>query len=225
MPSTLAANALTTYDAVRSALGLASVEGDPRRVELERLINMASASLEELAHREFHRGAAVVENHRAEGGQYLYLRRRPVVSVTSVQHLDPEDGTVDETIASASYWADLESGCLFRADGWPDDRLAAGVTGDPVGTAPRTIRVTYTGGWITPSQAIPAENTGGTSLGTRDLPYDVEDAVIRCVVSAASRYGQDETVGFANNVNVSRSWSGSAQKHLEQVARRYFRGK
>jgi hypothetical protein len=89
----------------------------------------------------------------------------PVTAVASVVLLD-ESGSVLDSYASTDYAIDLEHGELWRSGGWVDG-------GMPI------YRVTYTAGYITPSQA-----------GTRDLPWDLEEACLRGVAMLWHASGQ-----------------------------------
>lgn len=218
---TLDAGALTTYAEVAARLGETSTGA--RRAVLESLVNEVSAEFAALANREFHRApvaAPAVELLEARGGRDLFVRRAPIVSVSLVEHLSPSGTGTLATITD--YYLDQELGCLFRPQGWYDDRPEIGI--ESVGQfAPRTMRVTYVGGYITPYQA--STDYPGGSLGTRNLPADIEAVVIRAVVSASTRVGQDSSVSFGTNVNVSRTWGDAAQNDLRRVAQRYNRGR
>jgi hypothetical protein len=218
---TLDAGALTTYEQIAARLGLDSACA--RRDVLESLINEVSAEFAALANRELQYAPVAdpaVEIIEARGGRDLFVRRAPIVSVSLVEHLSPSSGTALETITD--FYLDQQLGCLHRPQGWSDDRVAVGI--ESVSQfAPRSLRVTYVGGYITPYQAS-ADWPGGT-LGTRSLPADIEAVVIRAVVSASTRVGQDANVSSGTNANVSRFWGDAVQQDLRRVAQRYNRGR
>lgn len=186
----LIAGALTTVRELESELGL-DAGTDVRAVE--RAINAASAEVARIAERVLHRVSGAVDRVEGHGGSLLVLPRAPVAAISAIAVLADDGSTVEETYDATSYdLQDADAGIVFRAMGWPwTATRRAGVSGAPVAGSERaSIRVTYTAGWITPYQA---SATGG-SVGTRDLPYDLEEA---CLIAAVTRYrgrGRDRAV-------------------------------
>lgn len=186
----LNADALTTVRELESELGL---EPGTQTRAVERAINAASAEVARIAERVLHRVSGVVDRVEGHGGSHLVLPRAPVVSITSIVRLADDGTTTEETYDATSYdLEDADAGIVFRAMGWPWTATRRdGVSAAPVAGSERaSLRVTYTAGWITPYQA---SATGG-SVGTRDLPYDLEEA---CLIAAVTRYrgrGRDRAV-------------------------------
>lgn len=186
----LTVQALTTVRSLEEELDL---EPGTDSGALERAIKAASAEIARVTGRVLYRVADAVDRVASYGGYELLVPRAPIVSVTSVERLGDDGTSVEETYATSTYHiSDSDAGILYRSSGWPwTSSQRSGVTNLPVAGQERpSIRVTYTAGWITPYQA---SATGG-SVGTRDLPYDLEEA---CLIAAASRYrsrGRDRAV-------------------------------
>lgn len=221
----LTAIALTTVPELESELGV--TPGTEVRA-LERAIMAASAEVARVAGRALHRVAGAVDRVKGYGGARLVLPRAPVVSIASIAEL-ADDGTVSETYDATSYELEsAEAGIVYRAIGWPWTLTAAsGVDGGGVAGSERaSLRVTYTAGWITPWQADPAYPGG--ALGTRDLPWDLEDAVIQAAVTRYRGRGRDaavkserlgeEAVTYAD-VSQGGSWLPPAAYRVAQAYR------
>lgn len=164
-------SALTTVARMESELGISSASA-----VLEPLIEEASASFQRECGRNFYRGSAVVEKVKGSGGSRLSLRRHvPLVSITSIV-LD--DGDTSSTVSASDYEIeDASAGFVRRISGrWAfTGQASTDITRDLLaGTEEPLYVVTYAGGYITPKQ-----EDGGD--GTRDLPYDIERAVIDMV--------------------------------------------
>lgn len=172
----LAANALTTVATMESELGLAA--GSATTL-LERYINTASAAIERWLGRDLRRETRT-EKYRAPRGARLLLRTVPVASIT---------GITDDGVALPADSYAIESagaGILFAPGGWPnrDPFVPRSIAGDVmVGLGQATLEVTYVAGYVLPNDS-----------GTRDLPYDIEEA---CILTVTSRYrsrGRDRTI-------------------------------
>ena len=183
----LAAHALTTLASVQEVVGTA-IDTD----RIERAIMAVSEAFAKYTGRELHYGANVADFLAGNGQEDLYLRRRAIVSVSSVyinsdaQTVATLDGSllpgalVMETVYRSSTLDAL--GILKRFGRWP---ISCGVWGDLTGQPNLSdrgtnIRVVYSGGYITPQQA-----TDGA--GARTLPYDIEEACIREVTGRLVR--------------------------------------
>lgn len=181
--------AFTTVATMRDELGLADSSQDAR---LERYILQASAAIEGYCDREF-RKTATTERLQASGTTRLVLARRPLVSIASIV-MD------DETLDTDGYEIqDADAGIVYREDGWPRiDAVVAGSIGlDPIaGTAKADIVATYTGGYVLPNDAT----------GTRNLPYDIEQACILTVTSLYRGRGRDRSVASKATGDASISY-------------------
>ena len=178
----LASNALTTLDAVKGELSIEPSDSSDD-VLLERYINVASNAAEEHCGRRFVFTVVVAENVRGFGTQRINILRAPIVSVSEIRWtfpgldptlVDPNDFEID---------GDGEAGLIYRAGGWPWAVSGIGaITNQPLpGTERYNIEVDYSGGFVTPQQEI--DTAGGPSPLTRNLPFDLEDAIIQMVTN------------------------------------------
>lgn len=183
-------SALTTWPVVQAALGHSDAAQQART---ERLIDSVSVAMAQEIGRTVQRTAGIVERHGSDGFPRLFLRRLPVSSISAIVRL-AQDGSIAETFTTTSYEIENASlGWVYREGGWP-------ATGEPKGGftpgiqsrgPPReSIRVTYTAGYITPYQS----STEGGAVGTRDLPFDLEEACIQSVIALANRYGSEHNI-------------------------------
>lgn len=178
-------NALTTYATVKAELGLPD---DTKQSIVERLINAASDAIERYCMRKFQQ-ATVTDTLRPSGTQRLVLLQTPVISITSIS----DDGS---TVDSGSYTLEnANAGIVYSDTAWasndswtPDATAPERVNG----TGKRSLSVVYVGGYVLPND-----------VGTRTLPYDLEQACIDTVVSLYRRRGERlgikaESVGDAS---------------------------
>lgn len=173
MPSILTNCALTTWATIKTELGLA----DADQTNAERLINVASTAIEGYCGRHFDKATVTSEIYVATGMQRLILERTPIVSISSIT----DDGTA---IAASDYAIeDAALGFVWSDVGWAteDEIILGSVSRREIpGSSERLLKVTYIGGYVTPNLT-----------GTRDLPYDIEQACIETVCSLWRRRGVD----------------------------------
>lgn len=181
--------ALTTLATAKDELGISDTSQDDR---IERCILQASAACQGFTDRDF-RKESTVERLQASGTRRLVLGRTPLASITSVV-------VDDETLDATEYEIeDAAAGLLYRENGWPriDAVVVGSIARDPIaGTAKRDVVVTYTGGYVLPND----------SSGTRDLPYDVEQACVLTVVSIYRGRGRDRAVASKGTGDASVSY-------------------
>ena len=196
---TLSARALTTVATVLDELGMKPGDVDVKR-RLERLIEAASAFVVTRCGRELVCEAGIVEKLRGRGSVRLVLARRPVVSIASI--------VVDDVAVDASEYSieNADAGEVFRRAGWAwSAQMQPGLS---YHRAPRTeepnIVATYTGGFVTPNQV----ELG--AFATRTLPADLEDIVVRLVVSRWHGMGTDQRVKSEAVMSASVTYSSSA---------------
>lgn len=170
----LAANALTTLDAVKDELGITVDTYDDY---LTRKINVASSAIEDYCDRSFGK-AVVTETFRAEGQLTFVVSRRPIVEVTAVKYDDVEIGDENYKIEDAA------AGVIRLLYGAADMSLRArSVTADRLaGTARKLYAVTYTGGYVLPKDPEPT------------LPAAIDEACVQQVVSEYRQRGRDRAV-------------------------------
>lgn len=161
----LATNALTTSENVIAyAQGVGEAIPVEHVLTVEFIINAISAAVEEFCRRKLAKATYTSELHTGLANQqYLYPHQWPIVSVASVK-LDGTAVTEDTDYAAidTSKWVKhkISSGvwvALFLGDTWESD--------------PKGIELTYDAGYILPGKT-----------GTRDLPYDLEQAAIKLVL-------------------------------------------
>lgn len=171
---------------VTAATELSISPGDPR---LPRYISVASAAVRSyLARPQLHYSAAYVDKIAGLSRARLILSLTPVRSITSV--VAPDGSTVPSTEYEID---DANLGFLMRITGWPyTGRLRPGLLwSDPdMGTERKSWVITYAGGWVTPAQA----SSSGWSGPDRDLPHDIEEAVLQTCVGLYRRGGVDQMI-------------------------------
>lgn len=217
----LADSALTTLSVVKNELGITNSNSDSY---LERQINTYSRIFQAATGRPWHRDDEYTQKVKSTGDTRLHLERRPVRSVSEVK-------VKGDTIDPSGYEIEnADKGYLRRIDQrW--EHTAAGrrrVEGYATHHELR-VDVTYDGGYVTPKQV-----DDGT-FSTRDLPHDIEQAVIDSVVNAYARKGkpsnvESESIGPASvsyhvpdeadqtvqGMTVSQSFQGAVQRYKDR---------
>lgn len=187
----LAANALTLLATLKTELGETTSSYD---AVLERLINVASDAIENYCNRNFSYLSIVDERVKGWGTQRIFLARTPVVTLTSVVF---EGATVDST---AYYLEDPDTGVLFREGGWEwsaAPQVYVTIPGQLPGTEEGIYLATYEGGYITPNQ-----------VGTRTLPFDLEEACIATAVQAWRNRGKYQNLQTESQAQEDATWRG-----------------
>lgn len=176
-------NALTTLAAVEQMIPdytKGASAGDDSR--LTRFINAASRLFAQVADRKFHRKSGHEERVRAYGTPELYVSEfLPIDSIDSIEW--NVAGTSDEVDADNYEIFNAETGYIHADGVWSDTGLRQSgiVQGVKAGAQRPIYLVTYTGGWITPKQ----DDDG---VGTRDLPADIEQAILDQVTFMEDRH-------------------------------------
>jgi len=172
----LAANALTL---VATAEGDLSIASGGATALLERYINTASMAIEAYCQRLFQK-ATRTERVAHSRARRLVLRNTPLVSITSITN----DGTAVDT---GDYEIEDEAAGLVLGDSiWvPKDHVVADSLAQDVvpGTGERLLTIVYVGGYVLPNDA-----------GTRNLPYDIEEACLLTVASLYRARGADRRI-------------------------------
>lgn len=179
--------ALTSYDALLRELGLDDDLGN--RTAIAPAILAVSDRIARFCSRQLHFSTQVVEYHKGYGRNTLLLNRPPIVEITSIVI----DDRVNSEIAVDSdmyYVEDAEIGRVRSFTPWPcTGLLRPGIEYMRVaGSEVPMIKVTYSGGWVTPIQA---ENDPTL---TRNLPTDLEQLALDAMVSVYRNRGRDRSV-------------------------------
>lgn len=180
----LATNALTTVATVEDELGIASSTETAR---LERMINIASAAAESYCDRVFYRDTAIAEKVEGTDGPLMFLSRGPVHSITSVVYLTTTLDTTEYEIRDSGGHEQT----IYNLNGsWRRGSIRRNDTSQTqvAGFERYGYTVTYDAGWYTPKQ------DDDDVTVTRDLPYDIEGAVIAMVSFLRRSMGRDPTL-------------------------------
>lgn len=149
---------LTTLTSVQNELGV-----DDDGPLLTALIDRASDIIKEYTGRTFAQ-ETVEEKRGSPGERFMYLSRRPIVSIDSIEH--DGDAVTDYEIL------DHGKGLLYREDGFTGTRLyKTYITDLPMGYEDPDWKITYTAGYVLPGNK------------NRDLPHDIEFAAMQLVKS------------------------------------------
>lgn len=215
--------ALTTYETARDVIGLGNDSPTASQGHIERIINAVSEAMAKAANRPFVRATVTGERHGSNGGPRLFLRRTPVVSVSSVTTVAGDGSTVVTTFDATSYYIeDAESGFLVTRDLWCGTQFypeSGGVDMVLPDEPERSIRVSYVGGYITP-ELVRLDGLEVTPVGlVRTLPYDLEEACLASVASVLRRSGQDRNVVSESTQTVNRAWRESSDMLTAETLR------
>lgn len=185
---------LTTLATIRQAVPrLASVSD----AEVSRLITEASSVIESYCNRQFGQ-ATFTETHNISGGARVFLRQRPIVSITSIVTGLP-NGSV--TLDPSRYTFDARTGEVrgVASNQWfPND---GGYPPDPFGWGFQAIQVVYVAGYGTVPGAVSgrclavvnraaaglANMPGMTSKTLGDLSYGFVDWSMFTTLTADDR--------------------------------------
>jgi hypothetical protein len=209
----LSAASLTTLATLKAELGEASSTHDS---VLERLIEVASEACARYCNRTLHYAATVAERVPTFGGQILFLKRTPIVSITSIEALGSglDAAGSGVTLDAASYTVkDAGAGTVFRLAGWRDSarwplgwvsNIAITSMNRERGTEDLATLVTYSGGYVTPGQ----HGTGNPPLA-RNLPFDLEQVAIELTTSLWRRRGQFMRLNEETEDAAGTPWPGA----------------
>lgn len=153
---------------------------------LTRMILAASQRVESHVGRKLTYREGLVEKYQDQDyDRYLLIKNYPIRLVQKIERLD-DDGAVIEIVPSADYEVDEALGSIFhRRSSWYDGgrTLWPDVSHPPFRSNSRPHwKVTYDAGYYGPGQ--------GTE-GTRDLPYDIEQAALIYAKSSYLNRDQD----------------------------------
>ena len=212
-------NALTTPETVSDELGL-PIHLDPDEYRrISRYINIASAVFQGEIGYEIHRQEDAVSTvSQPRGSRKLVVTKHaPITEVKSIKLGDTEfDASTYKIVDEWHGWIER------RAASWPSTEYSQnGIRQYTHGEASR-YELTYDCGYVTPQQAIDDPTL------TRDLPYDIEQAVITYACFLHQRAGQDMGVSSKSTQDWSVSYdtahavppifTGTVNKYRRMVA-------
>lgn len=177
----LSQTALTEVAQVQAVVGSAYATA-----RIEQLINAVSGAVERYCGRAFAYQALTTdapEYYQGTGRTHLWVRRYPIVTVTRVRI----NGTA---VTDYDLTADLrEQGALYRLSGWPQVAANFGDLTEDTDLSQQSypIDLVYAAGYILPQYDQVEHETYNPSTAARNLPYDLEEAVIRAVAESLSR--------------------------------------
>ena len=171
-------NALTTLDTANAELGYNTGEDATRDTRIIRYINAGSQLFETMCGKKFFHVAD--ETTRVRGFNDPRLVVSGHLPLSSVNKIEYKDGDSTTLIDADDYRIeDADKGFIERTDGNNWSSTAHNETNVSTHFVPGSERywyyVTYTGGYVTPHQ-----QAHGT-FASRDLPHDIEEAVIQYV--------------------------------------------
>lgn len=189
-------NALCTLEEVKQTLALmATSEYDAR---LERLILAVSEHVERVCGRSFRKTAIVGEKFKGFGTARLYVARPPIDTgaSTSISFDGSALASDDFTIEDAT------AGMIYREGGFA--WTAPSVTGanyEPLAGQEQSLwTISYTGGYVLPNDTV----------GTRSLPYAIEEIAIQAVVASYNSRTRDRSVRSESLMSWSASYDDAA---------------
>lgn len=182
---------LLTVEEVAAYLDMPNTDD---RTELSRLIDAAQKSIERLTNRSLATAATYTEYHDGGSGR-VYVKRPPIVSITSVT----DDAQYGSRSILATNWIDGtdDNGANYEAgivELWNlESQFAPGRS---------QVKVVYVGGWTTTT-----------------IPDDLRDAWIRLV---ALWYDTPERDGVVRSADGTQWAEGQVPPNLLQVIKAYW---
>lgn len=162
---------LTTLAAVKAELNLSVSTFDSY---LNNTISIVSDDLASRCNRTFYYTKNIVDNVSGFASVRLRTKRAPI------DLTQPISVVFDSAALDPSIWKveSAENGFIYNKTGWYwTAPLLPNVQQDPYGGQENSLyQITYSGGWVTPQQAL--DNPLDPILSVRTLPFDVEQAAI-----------------------------------------------
>lgn len=184
-----------------------------------RWIREGSDLLRSMAHRQFYWTTGYTERTRAHGSDEIYVRDHVPIDAISKIERQNDPSTSATTVDSDSYEATSDGlGTIRRVHGlWSTTATRRGgpVGGPQPGTEQPILKVTYDGGWKTPEQA-------NQNVGARDLPWDVESAILSHVELQWHSDGQNPNIESLSMADGSITYRGTeTTERMSQIADEY----
>lgn len=158
--------------------------------ELTAIIVETSYDLAHRCNRDFYYASNFVENVSGQATPYLTVKRHTPIDITKPVSIVFDAALYDPNVYSIST-RDARLGRIFNRTGWYWTALfLPNVQMDPfTGYSNPLYQVTYSGGFVTPQQAL--DNPTDPVLGTRTLPFDLERACLDWCVARWALRGQN----------------------------------
>ena len=181
---------LTSIDAVKLTLDLSGVSKDNL---LEDLIRAASDWVSRYCGRTFGK-EEVTEKVVGKGVPEILLSRTPIVSISEVLYKGSvQDGVVIQ---------DSQAGIVFLDTGFTSSEISFNtITPHPSSYGREDWSFTYEGGYVLPSWFVTGEE--------RNLPYDLERAVINLVKTSYHKVDIDETLKSYRIGDTTITWANA----------------
>jgi len=191
-------NALTTLSVAKGELGSTSASDD----QIRRWINEASDLLERQCNRRFYHATEHVERVSGYAGHTLLVSDH--VPVDQIREIVYDTGTTTETVDASDYEViESDKGKIRRKQGeWRDTRARRTEIDTTLvpGTDQPLYRITYDGGYVTPEQAANSQSLD------RDLPHQIERAVLKFVAMRNAQAGNNPNVEDVSMSNADISY-------------------
>lgn len=225
--SILDANALTTYSAAKAEIQSATqttVSDELSQNAIERIINAVSDSVVQYCGRSF-RKMERTEILRPQDECRLVLSCSPIDSNEDIT-AELDSAELDDVEVE-----DAALGFLWRDAGWGGSSyasvLARSVSREPrPGAEQRVLSVTYTAGYVTPSDAVVGAVGPPVVVAVpRTLPWDLEHAVLIAVCTQYRwmRSGYTKADAPAHNAQIARDAGGILPDAVLPILDKYKR--
>lgn len=163
---------------------------------LENAIDVASDLIEQFCGRSFFKETGREDFLAGYGNRRLTVQKTPILTLTKIEFVD-QQGSLTLIDSDGYEIEDADIGFIRRIAGW-NWTVAVGqeITPTPLpGDERRAFKVTYDCGFVTPEQ-----------VGTRTLPFDLEDACVQLIVARFRARGRDPAVKSEKLMNWSTAY-------------------
>lgn len=194
------------------------ISGDD--AELIAIIEEASYDIQNRCNRDFFYAYNFTESLAAYASTNLQVKRHCPIDTTQPVSVIFDSAPFDPNVFTISNPA---LGYIFNKTGWYwTAPLLPNVQQDPFpGYENKLYQVTYSGGWVTPQQAV--DNPDDPILSVRTLPYDVERACLMLCVWLYRTRGQNPMFKSERLMSYSYAYADKPIEFVENVIARYRR--
>lgn len=201
-------NALTEIDAVKDELGIDCADTSLNSLIARKINTVSTAAAKYLNRGLLQFQVGIVEKRAGSSRTRIQVTRTPLKTLTSVTILSGLNVSEVVALADIDVEDDGRTGILYLRSGWPRVRgRMSGASQDPLAdTDEKNIQITYDGGWVLPDQA--RQSSGAL---VRDLPEDIEEAVVSAVVGRMDRRGENRGIKSEKLLSHSVTYEGGSQ--------------